>query len=623
MCYMPARYDVEFVNTHMQTARPRRRLPARETRRVLLLEKELTSPSTPYRNNSGDVARALMSMFKRQPALTIRLITLTLLAELAEGFGFAAMLTLLSQELASGSGNPLSKWVSAAFDLVGAKPTITTLLLVLVTMVTVKAALTLLAKVQAGYASAAVARKLRATLTEALAHSRWSYFVYLPSGRVSHVLVNETARGASVYRSACSMAAAVIQTLIIIGLAAAVAWQATVIAVFAGLLILRILRFLVERTREAGRRQTRLLDAMSVRVVDSINSFKALKAMGLLDLVMPLLEKQSYDLEDSQRRLAVHAAALKAYYEPLVAVLLGFGIYGMVTLFAMPFFEIFVLVVLFYRVASRIQVLQSSHQAIVASESALLAVQELTQEILAAAEPVTKGLKHRLKQAIELRNVSFAYADRLVLRNLTMTIPARKITALVGPSGAGKSTVLDLVTGLQRPTRGKILVDGVNIAEIDASAWRRGIGYVPQEVLLFNDTLFANVTLDDPQLTEADALKALEDAGADFLNALPDGLFTRMGERGSRLSGGQRQRVALARALVRRPELLILDEATSALDVATEKAISETLYALKGRLTIVLATHRPTLFEIADKVYRLDDGELAVESSRSASVLAS
>jgi ATP-binding cassette subfamily C protein len=250
-------------------------------------------------------------------------------------------------------------------------------------------------------------------------------------------------------------------------------------------------------------------------------------------------------------------------------------------------------------------------------------VQQLTQEILEAAEPDTSGVQPHLKQAFKLSDVSFAYVDRLVLRHLNMTMPARKITALIGPSGAGKSTVLDLITGLQRPTSGKVLVDGVDLAEIDAAAWRRGIGYVPQEVLLFGDTLLANVTLGDPNLTEADALKALEDAGADFLDSLPEGLATRMGERGSRLSGGQRQRVALARALVHGPDLLILDEATSSLDVATEKAISETLRGLKGRLTIVLATHRSTLLEIADQVYRLDGGELVVEPPRPASALVS
>jgi ATP-binding cassette subfamily C protein len=597
----------------------------RDTRKDLFLSKKPKSLErhADTRPGTDDLARALLHIFKQQPVRTLRLITLTLLAGLAEGFGFAAMLTLLSQELAGATTNPLSQWVSTAFAFVGVKPTITTLLLILVVMVVIKALLILLAQLQAGYAAAGIARQMRATLMKALARSRWSYFVYLPTGSVSHVLVNETARGASVYMSACSMTAAIIQTLVYIGLAAAVAWQATIVALLAGLMILRVLRFLVRRSREAGKRQTRLLNAMSVRVVESISSFKSLKAMGLLDLVMPLLEKQSRSLEKNQRRLSFHGAALKAYYEPLVALLMGLGIYAMITWFAMPFFEILVLVVLFYRVASRIGALQSSYQAIVARESALLHVQQVTREITEAAEPVTSGLQPHLKQAIKLSDVSFAYADRPVLRHLNITMPARKITALIGPSGAGKSTLLDLVTGLQRPTGGKIVVDGVDLAEIDASAWRHGIGYVPQEVLLFDDALLANVTLGDPKLTEADALKALKDAGADFLDSLPEGLETRMGERGGRLSGGQKQRVALARALVHGPELLILDEATSSLDVATERAISETLDGLKGRLTIVLATHRPTLLEIADQVYLLEDGELVVEPPRTANALVS
>jgi ATP-binding cassette subfamily C protein len=573
--------------------------------------------------HGGQIARALTLIFKQQPARTVRLIALTLLAGLAEGFGFAAMLTLLSNELAGGGDNPINRWMSAAFDFIGLTPNLTTLLLILLVMVLVKAALGLLANLQAGYATAALAREMRATLMNALAHSRWSYFIYLASGRISHALVNETARASSVYMSVVAMAAAVVQTLIYIGLAAAVAWQATLVAIVAGLLILRVLRFLVLRTRETGRRQTRLLNAMSIRVVESVNSFKALKAMGLLDLVMPLLEKQSRNLEKNQRRLSVHGAALKAYYEPLVALLLGLGIYGMTTWFAMPFFEILILAVLFYRVASRIGALQTAYQGIVAKESALLSVQELTREIAAAAEPLPSGREPHLNQAIKLNGVSFAYTDRLVLRHLNLTMPAGKITALVGPSGAGKSTLLDLVTSLQRPTSGTVLVDGVDLAEINSAAWRRGIGYVPQEVLLFDDTLLANVNLGDPNLTEADALKALQDAGADFTEALPEGLATRMGERGSRLSGGQRQRVALARALVRRPQLLILDEATSSLDVETERGINDTLQGLKGKLTIVMATHRPTLSETADQVYRLDCGEVTVELPRPASALVS
>jgi ATP-binding cassette subfamily C protein len=581
----------------------------------------IRSHKEPKLQGSSLLEHVLPFALWEQPARTARLVVLTLLAGLAEAVGIAAVLTLLSKELLGGSGNPLDRFVSKAFAWVGLVPNLTTLLFVLVAVISAKALLGLLARVQAGYATAAVARELRTKLIDALVRSNWSFFVYLPTGRVSHALLSETGRVASVYMGVVAMAAALIQAIVYVGLAAAVSFYATIIALLGGLGAARVLNFLVVRTRETGRRQTRIANLMSVRTVESVSSFKPLKAMGLLRLVMPLLEKQSRKLEKLQRRLAWDSAALKSYYEPLIAMLLALGIYGMVTWFSMPIFDVLVLVLLFNRVAARIGALQGSYQSLVRGESALLSLQELLDAATASAEVVGGGRAPRLKRGIQLKDVSFAYSEHVVLQNVNLTIRAKEVTALVGPSGAGKSTLLDLVTGLQRPTSGKILVDGVDFAEIDVAAWRRGIGYVPQEVLLFDDTLLANVTLGDPNLTEADALKALKDAGADFLGTLPEGLATRMGERGGRLSGGQKQRVALARALAHGPELLILDEATSSLDVATEKAISETLNGLKGRLTIVLATHRPTLLEIADQVYRLDGGELVTEPPRPAKAL--
>ena len=181
----------------------------------------------------------------------------------------------------------------------------------------------------------------------------------------------------------------------------------------------------------------------------------------------------------------------------------------------------------------------------------------------------------------------------------------------MGPSGAGKTTLVDMLTALLRPDAGEIWIDGVALGTLDRRAWRRMIGYVPQETLLLNDTIFCNVTLGDPALTAADAERALRAAGAwEFVVATPDGPSTLVGERGARLSGGQRQRLAIARALVHRPRLLILDEATSALDVGSEAQICETLRALRGELTILAVSHRPALAMAADRVYRVHEGRI-------------
>jgi ATP-binding cassette subfamily C protein len=243
-------------------------------------------------------------------------------------------------------------------------------------------------------------------------------------------------------------------------------------------------------------------------------------------------------------------------------------------------------------------------------ESAYWSLHAAIDEARAKQEPATGGATPRLAHGIRLRNIGFRYRDAWILRDLSLTIPAGAFVSLVGPSGAGKTTVIDLVTALLEPEEGGIFVDRLPLREINRKAWRRLIGYVPQDTFLLHDTILNNVTLGDPELTEEDARQALESAQiGEFVASLPEGMQSIVGERGSMLSGGQRQRVAIARALAHRPRLLILDEATSALDPASESAISKTLADLRGRLTILAVSHQSALVDVADRVYRLQDGE--------------
>jgi len=198
-----------------------------------------------------------------------------------------------------------------------------------------------------------------------------------------------------------------------------------------------------------------------------------------------------------------------------------------------------------------------------------------------------------------------------VLREVSLSFAKNKITSIVGASGAGKTTIVDLVTGLLRPQQGQIWIDNQPLADIDLRSWRRMIGYVPQETLLLHDTVLTNVILGDQMLSEDDAIKALRAAKAwGFVENLPQGIHSSVGERGGNLSGGQRQRIAIARALVHNPKLLILDEATSGLDPESEAAICDTLRQLSGELTVLAISHQTALVELADKAYRIEDGKI-------------
>ena len=216
------------------------------------------------------------------------------------------------------------------------------------------------------------------------------------------------------------------------------------------------------------------------------------------------------------------------------------------------------------------------------------------------------------------RRLTFAYDKRTIFEDLSLTIPAGYFTSIVGPSGVGKTTVVDLAIGLIRPQRGEVLLDDQPLSQIDLRAWRKMIGYVPQETLLLHDSVYRNVTLGDPDLQDQDVEYALRAAGAwAFVQDLPEGAHSSVGEHGSRLSGGQRQRIAIARALAQRPKLLILDEATSALDSETEAAICQTLRDLRGGMTILAISHQTGLIEAADRVYRLEHGAAAIVVDRS------
>jgi ATP-binding cassette subfamily C protein CydD len=214
---------------------------------------------------------------------------------------------------------------------------------------------------------------------------------------------------------------------------------------------------------------------------------------------------------------------------------------------------------------------------------------------------------------IVLAGVTVAYERTTALREATLTVRPGERIAVIGASGAGKSTLLGLLLGFVAPTVGRVLVGGVDLATLDLAAWRRRIAWVPQRAHLFADTLAGNVRLGAPLASGEAVRAAVRDAAlTDVVAALPDGLETKLGERGHGLSSGQRQRVALARAFLRDAPLLLLDEPTARLDGASESAVLAATHRLVTGRTALLVAHRPALLAGADRIVRVVDGRLSV-----------
>jgi subfamily B ATP-binding cassette protein MsbA len=223
---------------------------------------------------------------------------------------------------------------------------------------------------------------------------------------------------------------------------------------------------------------------------------------------------------------------------------------------------------------------------------------------------------------IQFRNVSFSYdGKRPVLRNFNLTIKSGETIALVGPSGGGKTTFVNLLSRLFIPLSGKIFVDDIDTSQVSLVSLRKQIGYVTQESILFPGTVRENILYGNLQATDEQIRKAAKNAHADgFIQKLPKGYNSRIGERGSKLSGGQRQRIALARVMLRQPAILVLDEATSSLDAVSERHVQKALEKILHKQTTIIIAHRLSTVQLADRILVLDKGRIS-ESGTHASLL--
>jgi ATP-binding cassette subfamily C protein len=563
--------------------------------------------------------RFLLTIARAYPLQSVIMLVALSLAGVAEGVGLSALLPLVSfamgsqtEAVAGTSVGPsgVERVVTETLTSIGLTPTLGVLLIVIVVAIVLKSGLVLLAKKQVGYTVAHVATDLRLTLIRALLIARWEYFLRQPIGVLANSMATEAVRTASAYRHGALMAALIVEAIIYTGVALLISWKATLVSLAVGLIIAYLLKRLIRKAWRAGIRQTELLKSLIAHLTDTLISIKPLKAMARENRADALLAKNTNRLNKALQKQVLSKEGLKAAQEPLFVAFLAVGLYVVSIFLHFPLATLMVLVFLLSRIVKRVNKVQQEYQEMVVLESAYWSLKDTIQEVEEAREP-NPGLNvPSLNHAIRLESVSFKYKEEWVLRDASLSIPSGLLTTIVGPSGVGKTTIADLLTGLLRPQQGEVWIDDLPLAETDLKEWRKMIGYVPQETLLLHDSVLINVTLGDRDLTAADVEHALRAAGAwEFVLEMPQGMHSTVGERGSMLSGGQRQRIAIARALVHKPELLILDEPTSALDPENEAAICETLSQLRGEITILAISHQPTIMNVADRAYNLDDGK--------------
>jgi len=395
----------------------------------------------------------------------------------------------------------------------------------------------------------------------------------------------------------------------------------TLFVLFCGSLIFLYLNSSLRESKKLGLSLHKINQDLFSSITEQLHGVKEVKSYGIEQSQLSAFTKTSIDIEKNMVDFVRVQTKPDLYYKIGAAIAVSLFFYFAVNFFKVEPAALLIIIFIFSRLWPVFSSFQNNLQNIFVMLPSFAALKQLEEDFSQNAETMLQSSDIvsplAVEKSITLENVSFRYnenQDSFSIQNLNLKIPAKTMVALVGRSGCGKTTIVDLLLGLLQPQNGTVLIDGLPVNSDLLKSWRKSIGYVPQDPFLLNNTIRENLLRFTPKASEIEINNALKSASAlEFIQNLPDGLNTVIGDRGIKLSGGERQRIVLARALLRKPQILVLDEATSALDSHNEYKIQTAVEQLRGSMTVVVIAHRLSTIQHADTIVVIDRGAV-VES---------
>lgn len=555
---------------------------------------------------------------------------LTVLTALAQGFGITLLLPLLRASQAGGNAEDVGtaeRVLHSLLEGLGIAGSMPGILAFIAIVFILKGGLQFAQGGYIGYLQARLLRELKTKLFDAYSRMDYRHYIRRNTGHFINVINQQVNQFFLSFQNFTGFVAQVVATLSYFAFACAIAWRFALLAVGVGAVLLVLFRYLNAYVRKLSRLRAKEMSTLNTLLVQALQAFKYIVSTGQTRHLREGVTGSVGRLSGYIVRQRTAGAFTRALKEPLSVVVIVMLIALQVMVFDEPVAPIFVALLLFHRGMQAVISMQSGLQKTMDRIGAVEMVDEEFAAVGAHREPQGRRELSRFSQEIAFRGVSFAYdpGDGDVLRGVSLTIPANTTVAFVGESGAGKSTLIDMLTLMLRPREGEIRIDGVPGAKVERASWRAQIGYVSQETVVFDDTIANNISLWGRDNERGNGREEALDAriraaaaqahAAHFIEELPGGYQTVVGDRGVRLSGGQRQRLFVARELFKQPNLLILDEATSALDTESERYIQDSIDALKGEVTVVIIAHRLSTIKNVDYVYVLDEGRVIEEGT--------
>ncbi|MDD2983961.1 MAG: ABC transporter ATP-binding protein [Crocinitomicaceae bacterium] len=460
---------------------------------------------------------------------------------------------------------------------------------------------------------------MRVKLTDLFTVFSFQKFVTADVGRIQNSMTGEINRVSNAYYNFALSVQNLIMVLVYLSFVFLVDWKfALLVSVGGGLSNLFFSR-LFKKTKEQSTELTKNSSDFQGLIIQFIANFKYLKATGFVKTYAERLKGKIYDVERNNTQIGILSAKITALREPILIGVVSLVILMQVYLLGGQLASIMISLLFFYRALSGLMIFQNSYNNYLSVSGSLENILSFENELKASAEESGKIELTRFEKGIRLENVDFGYAETNgILKKLNLEIKKNTTIAFVGESGSGKTTLVNLLGGLLKPNKGEVFVDDLSFTQLNINSYQARIGYITQEPVVFNDTIFNNVTLwAEPTAENSSRFQEalLKASLIDYVENLPLKAETLLGNNGINLSGGQKQRISIARELFKEIDILILDEATSALDSETEKEIQMNIDNIKGKYTVLIIAHRLSTVKNADKVYQMDKGEIIGEGN--------
>ncbi|MBX9889408.1 MAG: ABC transporter ATP-binding protein/permease [Flavobacteriaceae bacterium] len=534
-----------------------------------------------------------------------------------DGFGLAMFMPLLEMvnetKQANGSSLGNLSFLIDGMESIGLSLNLTTVLIIMVFFFTFKGIVKFISSIYNAILRKFFIDKLRNQLLSSFNQIKFKYFVTSDVGRIQNTMSVEIERASAAFYNYANTLQQAIMVLVYVSFAFFVDIRFTLLVTIGGVLSNFLYKSIYKKTKGASKDFSKDSHIYQGQIIQYVSNFKYLKATALLDVYANQLRKSINAIERSRFRIGKLSALLESAREPILIVVVASVILIQTRLLNASLGPILVSLLFFYRALSSLMNLQNSYNRFLELSGSLDNLMDFQKEINNEQEQNGKQVVERLHSILELKEVFLAYDKVTILKNINLKIVKNETVAFVGESGSGKTTLVNILAGLIPADKGNVYIDGIDRNVIDIKTYQTKIGYITQDPVIFSDTIFNNVTLwaEQTTLNTSRFREALQKAAiVSFVDELPLGSETILGNDGVNLSGGQKQRISIARELYKSIDILIMDEATSALDSETERAIQQSVDALKGQYTIFMVAHRLSTIRNADRIVIMNKGEI-------------